>query len=334
MERLIIDTDLGYDCDDAGALAVANIMKNSGEADVLAVTHSVNRKIGAEAIKLINNYYGNPDISVGIAERYAIDVDRFFEEFYAKFRTDNSFPGWGEKPSFYKLFQSLNLSEYESVGFGVAKDVMADALLKSKDGSVTVVCIGQANNAAEMLNDCTVAGQNMTYRELFRKKVRRIVIMCGNFSEYDGEYLLGGLYWRGEFNVLLDINSAKKLFSETDLPVYVLDFNQGKDVLSGSGLADQADNPVRKMYLTHGNGRETELPSWDVMAVMFASGRFDELFFLSERGTVVIEDSGKSVFQAGKGNHFLIRRKVEANVFSGIINGIFKSGNRRAASGN
>ena len=79
-EKLIIDTDLGFDCDDAGALAIANKLKNEGKIDILAVTHSVNKKIGGEAINLINDSYGNADIPVGIAERYALNVDEFYEE--------------------------------------------------------------------------------------------------------------------------------------------------------------------------------------------------------------------------------------------------------------
>ena len=96
MENLIIDTDFGFDCDDAGALAVANILINEGKINILAVTHSVNKKIGCDAIKLINDYYGNPDIPVGVAERYALNVDEFYEEFYAKFHYADGFPGWGE----------------------------------------------------------------------------------------------------------------------------------------------------------------------------------------------------------------------------------------------
>ena len=57
MRQLIIDTDLGFDCDDAGALAFANILHNEGAVSLLAVTHSVNRQIGAAAIRNINTYY-------------------------------------------------------------------------------------------------------------------------------------------------------------------------------------------------------------------------------------------------------------------------------------
>ena len=92
------------------------------------------------------------------------------------------------------------------------------------DKSVTFVCIGQANNIADFLDFDA---------DLFLRKVKRVVIMCGNFVDYDKEYLLGDMYWKGEFNVIHDIRSMQRLFVEKDLPIFVLDFNQGVDVLSG-----------------------------------------------------------------------------------------------------
>ncbi len=319
MEKLIIDTDLGFDCDDAGALAIANILKNKGELDILAVTHSVNRKIGCDAIKLINDYYGNPDIPVGVAERYALNADKFYEEFYAKFHYSETFAGWGEKPSFYKILNALNLEKYENFKYDSAKKVIADALEKSDDKSLTILCIGQANNVADVIDEN--AG-------LFYKKVKRVVVMCGNFNDYDYEYRLGDMYWKGEFNVILDVKSAQKLFAEKNLPVYVLDFNQGFDVLSGEPFGAQNDNPVKTAYFVHGNGRSFNMPSWDIMALMFASGRFGDLFSVSESGVVSVDDNGKTTFSVGNGEHRLIYRKESSAEFAGSINDFLKKHER------
>lgn len=311
MENLIIDTDFGFDCDDAGALAVANTLKNKGKLEILAVTHSVNKKIGCDAIKLINDYYGNSDIPVGVAERYAIRVDRFYEEFYAKFHYAEGFPGWGEKPTFYKILNGLNLEKYKNIVYRSAKEVIIETLEKSEDKSVTLLCIGQANNIADVL------GENAA---LLYQKVKHVVIMCGNFNDYDYEYRLGDMYWKGEFNVILDVKSMQKLFAEKDLPVYVLDFNQGFDVLSGEGLATQNDNPVRNAYIAHKVGESLNMPSWDIMALMFASGEFNDMFSLGKNGSISVDDNGKTTFASGKGEHRLIYRKSEQKVFAGCIN--------------
>ncbi len=67
--------------------------------------------------------------------------------------------------------------------------VIQNALEASDDKSVTVVCIGQANNIADFLD---------FDEELFLRKVKRVVVMCGNFTDYDKEYLLDGVYYKGE----------------------------------------------------------------------------------------------------------------------------------------
>lgn len=316
MENLIIDTDFGFDCDDAGALAVANILINERKINILAVTHSVNKKIGSDAIKLINDYYGNPDIPIGVAERYALNVDEFYEEFYAKFHYADGFPGWGEKPTFYKILNNLNLKRYKNVVYRPAKEVIIEKLDESDDKSVTVVCIGQANNIADVLE---------TNGALFKKKVKRVVVMCGNFNDYDYEYRLGDMYWKGEFNVLLDIRSMQRLFAERDLPIFVLDFNQGFDVLSGASLQNQSDNPVKTAYFVHGNGINFNLPSWDIMALMFASGEFNDMFSLGEKGSVSVDDNGKTTFRQGNGEHCLIYRKTEQKSFADRINELFNN---------
>lgn len=189
--------------------------------------------------------------------------------------------------------------------------VIQNALEASDDKSVTVVCIGQANNIADFLD---------FDEELFLRKVKRVVVMCGNFTDYDKEYLLDGVYYKGEFNVTLDIRSIQRLFEENNLPCFILDFNQGVDVLSGDGLKNQIGNPVREAYKAHGNGVNFNLPSWDLMAVMFAVGQYDNLFTVGEKGTVGIDDNGKSTFEAGIGEHRLIYRAASASEFANVIN--------------
>ena len=144
--------------------------------------------------------------------------------------------------------------------------------------------------------------------------------MCGDFTDYDKEFLSGGVYYKGEFNVTLDIRSMQRLFAEKNLPCFVLDFNQGVDVLAGETLRNQTDNPVYKAYAAHGNGVNFNLPSWDVMAVLFAVGSYESLFTVGEKGTVGIDDNGKSTFKAGTGEHRLIFRAVSAGEFADVIN--------------
>ena len=55
---LIIDTDMSTDCDDVGAVCVANALADNGEVNLLAVVHNTGLPEGAGAISVLNTYYG------------------------------------------------------------------------------------------------------------------------------------------------------------------------------------------------------------------------------------------------------------------------------------
>ena len=62
---LIIDTDLGFDVDDTGAVCIANELMTRGEADILAIVHNTGFKLGIAGVSSINHYYGHDFIPLG-----------------------------------------------------------------------------------------------------------------------------------------------------------------------------------------------------------------------------------------------------------------------------
>jgi len=65
--RLILDTDMSGDCDDAGALALLHALADLGEVELLAtVTNRKDRtNASAAAVDAINTYFGRPDLPIG-----------------------------------------------------------------------------------------------------------------------------------------------------------------------------------------------------------------------------------------------------------------------------
>ena len=65
--RLVLDTDMSGDCDDAGALALLQALTDRGECELLATV--INRKdftgASAAATDAINTFYGRPDLPIG-----------------------------------------------------------------------------------------------------------------------------------------------------------------------------------------------------------------------------------------------------------------------------
>jgi hypothetical protein len=66
--RLIFDTDLGGDIDDAMALAVIHALQNRGECELLAVTATINNRSAALMIAVLNQFYGRPNIPIAVVK--------------------------------------------------------------------------------------------------------------------------------------------------------------------------------------------------------------------------------------------------------------------------
>ena len=63
---MIFDTDIGSDCDDAGALAVLHALADAGEIRILGVIFSSGKnRYGVGTCDAINTYYGRGDLPLG-----------------------------------------------------------------------------------------------------------------------------------------------------------------------------------------------------------------------------------------------------------------------------
>ena len=66
--RIIFDTDISSDIDDALALALLHELVDRGEARLLAVTISKDDSCIAPFVDAVNTFYGRPDIPVGVVK--------------------------------------------------------------------------------------------------------------------------------------------------------------------------------------------------------------------------------------------------------------------------
>src|SRR5437899_1328625 len=66
--RLVFDTDMGNDVDDALALAMIHALDTRGEAELLAVTVSKDNRYAAPFVDIVNTFYGRKDIPIGVVK--------------------------------------------------------------------------------------------------------------------------------------------------------------------------------------------------------------------------------------------------------------------------
>ena len=54
---IILDTDIGPDCDDVGAISVLHALANNGETEILGIMCCTSSQWGAPCINAIKTYY-------------------------------------------------------------------------------------------------------------------------------------------------------------------------------------------------------------------------------------------------------------------------------------
>ena len=168
-----------------------------------------------------------------------------------------------------------------------AVEVLRAALGKEADGSVVIVQVGFSTNLAHLL-------ESPGGRDLVAKKVRRLVLMAGDFTG-------GG----PEYNVVTDIPAAQKVAREWPTAVVWSGFEVGRTIKypASSIVRDfgpPGAHPVAdayRVYLKMPYDRET----WDLTAAFYAVRPDDGYFTASPEGTVSVDDRGMTKFtpQAG-----------------------------------
>ncbi|MEW4528457.1 nucleoside hydrolase [Maioricimonas sp. JC845] len=270
--RVIFDTDMANDCDDAGALAVLNALADAGEAEILAVV--TNRKdsafASAAAADAINTWYGRPDVPIGT------DKDG------ATIR--------GGRPSSYTpaLRDEFPHDARSDLEMPDALTVYRRTLAAQPDRSVVICSVGALSNLEDLLRSGPDEHSPLTGRELIGKKVRETVIMGGGFPRTAVP----------ETNIKLDPAAAVTVVNDWPGPILWQGFEVGAKIITGTGLqATPETNPVRRAFelrpFHDGTALQLGKPSHDQAAVLLAvRGPQPEYWIVVERGRVVCDSDG------------------------------------------
>jgi inosine-uridine nucleoside N-ribohydrolase len=114
--------------------------------------------------------------------------------------------------------------------------------------------------------------------------------------------MMGGAFPDGkpEYNIEIDIPSAKKLFAEWPTPIVTSGYEVGNKVLypASSILHDYGyvpDHPLAEAYRRYMK-MPYDRPMWDPTAVLYAVR--PAAFALSPRGVITVDDKGRTHFTA------------------------------------
>lgn len=299
--RVIIDTDLRSDVDDAGTLAMVNALADREECELVGVIASQTGPAIVSAIDAINTWYGRGHVPVGLSP---IDDQRFRDPYAPTIGDPQQYPSTQRNdtaPESTALYRRL--------------------LNQAPDDSVVIVVIG-AQTCVRLLLESPAdaegdASINRTGQELVRDKVRLLAIMGGNFADPDAQ----------EHNINLDRPAADAIANHWPTDILYCGFEIGRAVRTGGRMQDPASNPVAKAYELYpgagGRGKIGSSPSYD-QATAYAAIRGvnhggTTLWELSEPGTVSFP-GGLTRFEAAPdGRHRYLEEKAPTTRVEQVI---------------
>jgi inosine-uridine nucleoside N-ribohydrolase len=267
--RLILDTDMGNDVDDALALAMIHTLENRAEVRLLAVTITKDNRDAATFVDLVNHFYGRPDVPVGVVRNGKTPEDAPMLKIPVERRDAH---GAFVYPS--RLRDGSQAPE--------AVALLTRVLNEQPDASVTIAQIGFSTNLARLA--ATPQG-----RALAARKVKTLYLMAGNFQKPQPEY-----------NVFTDAPAFRDLMKNWPSPIVFGGFEIGLLITYPiesiqRDFAWVANHPVVDAYKIY-VGKAEDHPNWDSTAVLEAIRPDRGYFDLSPPGNVELGEKDTTVF--------------------------------------
>jgi inosine-uridine nucleoside N-ribohydrolase len=262
---LILDTDVGSDCDDMMALAYLVYARRSLGVRIKAVTYCNGCEDGVPAIRAFFRTLNEAVPPIGWGGRDGRAYDRYCRAICERFGTDAD---RGEIPD--------------------AVSVLRRALRES-EGAV-LCAIGPFTNLAALLESKGDAISPLCGRELLKRSCKEVILMGGTFVS-------GAESAPPEWNARLDAAATRRFVEDCPVPIAFLPFEAGKDLLTGKPVMERygESTPLSLSFcrfpgVRTAGGRH----SWDPAAVLYACEGYGSYFCEALRGTVSVDEEGRT----------------------------------------
>jgi hypothetical protein len=260
--KVILDTDIGNDCEDAAALGVLHALADRGEAEILAVIYPMRDRWGAPAIDAINAYYGRPEIPIG------------------------TYRGTFEYTRPHAYVNNTALAEgfpHRLKDGDKAYDAIAlyrRTLALQPDHSVVIVVIGPEETLSELLASVGDEFSPLSGRDLVAQKVARLAAMGGAFPNSA----------EPEWNLMLAPAAAAEVARRWPTPIMYSGFEIGNAIVVGQRLFTETpeSNPVRKAYALDPKCSHGRM-GWDETAVLYGVRGLRDYWFAEANGDVQVD---------------------------------------------
>lgn len=269
--RLIFDTDMGNDIDDALALGVIHALQSRGECQLLAVTVSKDNEFAGPFCDLVNTFYGRGKIPIGVVRKGPTPEDsRYIKE--PALAADD-----GQLRYPHDLASGKDAPE--------ATGLLRQLLSQQPDKSVVLVVVGFSTNISRLLDTPADQHSPLTGRELVAAKCRLLSMMAGNFAVKDRTK---------EYNVYVDAPAATNIFQNWPTPIVASGFEIGNAITYPAQSIENDYRYVKHHPLREAYGLYQKMPydrqTWDLTSVLYAVRPERGYFGLSPHGTITVDD--------------------------------------------
>ena len=243
--KVIFDTDIGDDCDDAGALAMLHALADRGEVEILAVMISNRVPAAAACASAINVYFGRPDLPIGDIRSTA---NTQTNDRYATYIAEH-FP--------HRVTNEADLPD--------AVTLYRKVLAAQPDGSVTIVVVGPATNVSDLLNSGPDEHSPLSGDELVGRKVK--------FYSAGGNGRANLPHGQAGWNYKWDLDAARNELARmpTHIP-FVFAGGSGLKMMTGAGYERKPPGQIIRTCYEQHHRRTTNLQrsSWDQLRLWYA----------------------------------------------------------------
>jgi hypothetical protein len=272
MQSIILDTDVGSDCDDIMALALLIYGRREWQTHIAAITVSNSAPGSIGCIRAVFDSLGEYLPPIGAPTEGVPAFDKYARAIAERYGKEDG--------------------ECES-----AVRVMRRALAYGSD--VVIAAVGPLTNVAALIESEGDDISEKSGTQLLRENCKQIAIMGGKFDAPVPEW-----------NIKLDIAAAKCVFEKAPCRITVIPHEAGEGAITGGFLLSSPDTPVSLAFkLFPGCDKLSGRHSWDPFTALFAAG-FSGMFEY-RLGTVTVDDDGKTHLECGNGMHSVAMPRLQ-----------------------
>lgn len=287
-QKIIFETDMGNDIDDALALDMLYKYQDAGDIELLGIMTNKNSDYSAAFIDQMNCWYGYPEIPIGIV-RNGVD-------------SEHDAINYAQHVALMKNEQGDALfpqSRTDTQSLMDAHILYRKLLAEQPDHSVTVISVGFSTNLARLLESEPDKFSPLTGKELVSQKVKLLSMMAGCFVKDD----------QPEYNVMKDIPAAKKVFEEWPTPIVTSPFEVGIQIQYPGQSIEQdfqwaPEHPMIEAYKVYLE-MPYDRPTWDLTSVLYAV-EGSSYFTTSSPGRVLVSEKGTSFIADDAGDRYYL----------------------------